>query len=287
VRNGLYTCECVTIGHPDKLCDIISDSILDEYLKQDPDSRVACECAVKDNKVWVFGEVTSKGEVDVPDVVRRVHDFVGYPSENLDIRVDLSRQSPDIALGVDTGGAGDQGIMFGFASRGTDTFMPLACKMSRDLCNKLTELRKNGTLPWLRPDGKAQVTVRYDDEGRIDYIDNIVVSAQHSENIDIKKVREQLETYVIWPVLRNNTHNLRSPWRAIKLHINPTGRFVIGGAYGDSGLTGRKIVVDQYGSYCEVGGGAYSGKDPSKVDRSAAYAARNAEIAAVSWQAAP
>jgi S-adenosylmethionine synthetase len=275
-RNGLYTAEAVSIGHPDKLCDLIADRILDEYLKHDRNTRAGIEVAVKDNKVFVFGEVTARENVDIEECVREVYEFVGYDSENLEITTEISEQSLDIAKGVDTGGAGDQGIMFGYACRDTVHKMPLPCVIAREICDELTCARKELYHGLFLPDGKCQVTAEYQD-GRVAGIRTIVVSQQHYEDSDEKKnptVHRYFQNTVkgmVHSVLkRHGIYNLDG----IKLLINPAGSFIIGGAYADSGLTGRKIVADAYGSFCEVGGGSFSGKDPTKVDRSGALMAR-------------
>ena len=275
----LFTSESVTEGHPDKVCDSISDAVLDAYIAQDPYSRVACECAATTGTVMVMGEITSKGSVDVKDIIRRTIDSIGYNKpeygfdcNELELIVKLDAQSPDIAMGVDKSleakdgdndrlfstGAGDQGMMFGFACDETEELMPLPISLSHKLTMRLTEARKSGELSYLRPDGKSQVTVNYED-GRPVSVDAVVISAQHDPDKVILKVIP--EKYLI---------------PETKIFVNPTGRFVIGGPHGDSGLTGRKIIVDTYGGYIPHGGGAFSGKDPTKVDRSAAYAARYA-----------
>lgn len=272
----IFTSESVTEGHPDKICDQISDAILDDILAQDPMSRVACEVCVTTGLVLVMGEITTKGYCDVQKVVRNVVDEIGYnrgkygfDSENLAVLVALNEQSSDIAMGVDTDGAGDQGMMFGYACKETKELMPLPIMLSHKLALKLTEIRKNGTHKELRPDGKTQVSVEYDDHGNVVRIDTIVVSTQHDEEILQEALRKIIIEEVITPVIPSNLIDENT-----RIFVNPTGRFVIGGPKGDSGLTGRKIIVDTYGGYAPHGGGAFSGKDPTKVDRSACYMAR-------------
>ena len=282
----LFTSESVTEGHPDKVCDYISDSILDAYLEQDENSRVACETVASKGEIIVTGEITSKGTVDIEKIVRNTLKEIGYDNAKTDIdyrtckvHINISKQSDDIALGVDNAletkgkeegveGAGDQGLMFGFAVDETEELMPLPISLAHKLSRRLTLARKQGILDYLRPDGKTQVTVEY--KKNVPYrIDTVVVSTQHKEEVSLEKIREDIKREVIEKVipkelLDNNT----------KYFINPTGRFVIGGPLGDSGLTGRKIIADTYGGYSRHGGGAFSGKDPTKVDRSAAYMAR-------------
>jgi S-adenosylmethionine synthetase len=271
----LFTSESVTEGHPDKIADQISDALLDEVLKQDPKSRVAIETLVTTGLCVVAGEMTTTATVDVAavvrDTIRRVgytRAKYGYDGETCGILTAIDKQSPDIAMGVDTGGAGDQGMMFGFACRETPELMPLPIQTAHRLAQRLSEVRRDGTLAYLRPDGKTQVTVEYDGVKPV-RVDAVVVSSQHAPEIKTEDLRRDIEAHVIRPVI---PESLRDGKTAI--HINPTGRFVVGGPQGDTGLTGRKIIVDTYGGYAPHGGGAFSGKDPTKVDRSAAYMAR-------------
>ena len=270
-----FTSEFVSPGHPDKVSDQISDAVLDACLKDDPNSRVACEVFCTTGLVVVGGEITTSTYIDVQDIVRKKIDEIGYrPGMGFDSNCGtlscIHAQSPDIAMGVDIGGAGDQGIMFGGAVRETEELMPLALVLSREILVKLTNMMKNNEIKWARPDQKSQVTLAYDENGKVDHVDSIVVSVQHDEDISHDEIEKTVIEKVVKPVLEK--YNLSS--ENIKYYINPTGRFVIGGPHGDTGLTGRKIIVDTYGGYFRHGGGAFSGKDPSKVDRSAAYAAR-------------
>ena len=285
----LFTSESVTEGHPDKICDKISDAILDEMLRQDPMSRVACETFATTGIITVMGEVTTEAYVDIPEVVRRTVEEIGYDRAKYGfdchtcaVMTSIHEQSPDIALGVDRcaearegtmtddldTGAGDQGLMFGYACDETPELMPLPISLAHRLARRLTEVRKNGTIPYLRPDGKTQVTVEYDDDRPV-RIDTVVVSSQHSAETELAQIREDIIREVITPVIPAEMMDNET-----KIYVNPTGRFVIGGPAGDTGLTGRKIIVDTYGGYARHGGGAFSGKDPTKVDRSASYAAR-------------
>ena len=286
----LFTSESVTEGHPDKVCDCISDAVLDAIFTQDANARVACECAASTNLVLVMGEVTTTAHVDVTQIVRSVVDEIGYnkpeygfDANALTVITALNKQSPDIALGVDhaleeksgeqealfSTGAGDQGMMFGYACDETPEWMPLPISLAHALTRNLTRVRKSGELSYLRPDGKSQVTVEYDGYTPV-HIDTVVVSAQH-DDVDMDQLRREISEHVILPVLPANLIDART-----RILVNPTGRFVIGGPTGDSGLTGRKIIVDTYGGYARHGGGAFSGKDPTKVDRSGAYIARYA-----------
>ncbi len=271
-----FTSESVTNGHPDKICDQISDAVLDAILEQDPEGRVACECSTTTGLVLIMGEITTSAKIDIPAIARKVICEIGYDSSDkgfdgntCSIITAINHQSPDIALGVDRAGAGDQGMMFGYACDETPEYMPLAISLAHKLSARLTAVRVNGTLPYLRPDGKSQVTVEYDENGKAVRIDTVVVSSQHSEDVSTQSLRKDIIENVIKPVIPANMLDENTIY-----HINPTGKFVIGGPAGDSGLTGRKIIVDTYGGYARHGGGAFSGKDPTKVDRSAAYAAR-------------
>ncbi len=278
-RTYLFTSESVTEGHPDKVCDQISDAILDEFLKQDPDSRVAVETLTTTGIVVVAGEVTSKAKFDVQDIVRKTLREIGYDdpqygfdAESCSVLVSLHSQSSDISQGVSSSenkeqGAGDQGLMFGYATNETEELMPMPIMLAHKLTKQLAEVRKNKILPWVRPDGKSQVTVEYED-GKPKRVEAIVISTQHSPEINNEQIKKEIIDKVVKPVCGKYWHD------KIKIHINPTGRFVIGGPPGDVGLTGRKIIVDSYGGMGRHGGGAFSGKDPSKVDRSACYMCR-------------
>jgi S-adenosylmethionine synthetase len=274
-RNFLFTSESVTEGHPDKMADQISDTILDAVLAQDPTGRVACETLTTTGLIVVAGEITTKAQINYADEVRKVVREIGYTdaSYGFDCHTcavvsSINKQSADIALGVDTGGAGDQGLMFGFACDETDEFMPLPIMLAHKLTRRLAEVRKSGVVPFLRPDGKSQVTVEYI-EGRPRRVECVVVSTQHSDTVSNTEIHEAVRNEVIAHVIPESMIDGKT-----KFHINPTGRFVIGGPMGDAGLTGRKIIVDTYGGYSRHGGGAFSGKDPTKVDRSASYMAR-------------
>jgi len=283
LKDYIFTSESVTEGHPDKIADQVSDGVLDAMLEQDPKSRVACETLCTTGLVVVAGEVTTKAYVDIQKVVRRTirdigydHSAKGFDANSCAVMVALDEQSPDISQGVSEGigtfkeqGAGDQGMMFGYAINESDNFMPLSIDLSHKLCMKLTEVRKNGLLPLLRPDGKSQVSVQYEN-GKPSRIDAVVISSQHAEEFKLKDIEESIRESVIKKVIPSNMMDKNT-----KIYVNPTGRFVVGGPQGDCGLTGRKIIVDTYGGHGGHGGGAFSGKDPSKVDRSAAYAARH------------
>ena len=271
----LFTSESVTEGHPDKICDQISDAILDAILAEDPNGRVACEVTASTGLVHVMGEITTQCYVDFQKIVREVVEDIGYTrakygfdANTCAVLSNIDEQSPDIAMGVNPGGAGDQGMMFGYACTETPELMPLPISLAHRLAKKLTEVRKNGQLSYLRPDGKSQVTVEYDGETPV-RIDTVVISSQHAPDIELPFLRDEIIHKVILPVLPADLVDSQT-----KYYINPTGRFVVGGPQGDSGLTGRKIIVDTYGGMGRHGGGAFSGKDPTKVDRSAAYAAR-------------
>ena len=292
MEKHLFTSESVTEGHPDKLCDAVSDAILDACMEQDPMSRVACETASCTGFVLVTGEITTKANLDIPAIVRRTVNEIGYNDAKTGfdgnicaVMVALDKQSPDIAMGVDKAlearesgmsdaqieaiGAGDQGMMFGYATNETPELMPYPISLAHKLARQLTKVRKDGTLPYLRPDGKSQVSVEYDENGRPIRLEAVVLSTQHDENVTQEQIHEDIKKYVFDPILPKDMVDQNT-----KFFINPTGRFVIGGPQGDAGLTGRKIIVDTYGGYARHGGGAFSGKDCTKVDRSAAYAAR-------------
>ena len=288
----LFTSESVTEGHPDKICDNISDAVLDALMAQDPMSRVACETAITTGLVLVMGEITTKAQIDVQNIVRETIREIGYDSsekgfdcDTCGVIVALDKQSADIAMGVDKAleakenkmsdaeieaiGAGDQGMMFGFATNETKEFMPYPISLAHKLTRQLTKVRKDGTLSYLRPDGKSQVSVEYDENGKAKRLEAVVISTQHAADVTQEQIHEDVKKYVLDPVLPADMVDADT-----KIFINPTGRFVIGGPHGDAGLTGRKIIVDTYGGYARHGGGAFSGKDCTKVDRSAAYAAR-------------
>ena len=274
-RRHLFTSESVTEGHPDKIADQISDAILDSVLEQEPHGRVACETLVTTGLVIIAGEITTKGYVDFPSVVRGVIRDVGYTRakygfdyETCGVISSIDRQSPDIALGVDTGGAGDQGLMFGYACTETPQLMPMPIVLAHQLVKRLAECRKQGIIDWLRPDGKSQVTVEHDGNKPV-RVDAVVISTQHSSEVTNEEIAEAIQEKVIDPIIPEDLLD-----KDTKVHINPTGRFVTGGPQGDCGVTGRKIIVDTYGGVGSHGGGAFSGKDPSKVDRSASYMAR-------------
>ena len=287
----LFTSESVTEGHPDKIADQVSDAILDEILKDDPNARVACETTVTTGMALISGEISTSTYVDIPKVVRETIKNIGYTRakygydyQTMAVLTAIDEQSPDIAQGVDKAleyrndiseeeieatGAGDQGLMFGYATNETETYMPLPIFLSHQLAKRLSDVRKDGTLDYLRPDGKVQVTVEYDENDKPKRIDTIVVSSQHAEDIELEQIQKDIKEHVIYPTVPEDLIDDET-----KFFINPTGRFVIGGPQGDAGLTGRKIIVDTYGGYARHGGGCFSGKDPTKVDRSAAYAAR-------------
>lgn len=292
MQKRLFTSESVTEGHPDKICDQISDAVLDSLLEQDPMSRVACETAITTGLVLVMGEITTEGYVDIQKIVRDTIRGIGYDkseygfdANTCGVIVALDEQSKDIALGVDTAlevkehltedeelskiGAGDQGMMFGYATNETEEYMPYPISLAHKLTKQLTKVRKDGVLTYLRPDGKSQVTVEYDENGKPIHLNAVVLSTQHGEEVTIEQLRKDIKKYVLDPILPQELVDEKT-----KFFINPTGRFVIGGPNGDSGLTGRKIIVDTYGGYARHGGGAFSGKDCTKVDRSASYAAR-------------
>lgn len=275
-NNYLFTSESVTEGHPDKIADQISDGILDAILTQDKYSRVACETILTTGIAFVAGEISTKAYVEIPDIVREIIKGIGYTNatwgfdyETCSVLTSIHNQSGDIAMGVDSGGAGDQGLMFGYATNETTELMPMPIVLAHRLTRRLAEVRKKGILKWVRPDGKSQVTIEYKN-GRPARIDTIVVSTQHDPNVTSKQIERQIMEHVIKPVMPKTYYDPTS----VKHHINPTGRFVVGGPMGDTGLTGRKIIVDTYGGQGSHGGGAFSGKDPTKVDRSASYMAR-------------
>ena len=276
MANYFFTSESVTGGHPDKICDQISDAILDAILAEDKNGRVACECCCTTGVVMIMGEITTSAKIDIPSIARQVICDIGYdgPEQGFDgntcaILTTIDKQSPDIALGVDRQGAGDQGMMFGYACRETPELMPMPISLAHKLAAQLTKVRVDGTLPYLRPDGKTQVTVEYSEDGKPQRIEAVVISSQHAAYIETETLRRDIERAVIREIIPADMMDENT-----KIFINPTGRFVTGGPHGDSGLTGRKIIVDTYGGYSRHGGGAFSGKDPTKVDRSAAYAAR-------------
>ena len=276
MKNYYFTSESVTEGHPDKLCDSISDAVLDACLKQDPNSRVAIETFATNDNITIAGQLTTTAQVNIEELARNKIKEIGFDNKETDldyrnckIITDITKQSPDIALGVDIGGAGDQGIMFGYACDETENYMPYAIDMAHKLSKKLTEVRKNGNVSFLRPDGKTQVTVEYEGD-KPKRVETILISTQHLPNVTTEEVREAVIKNVIKEVIPENMMDEKT-----NIYVNPTGRFVIGGPLGDTGLTGRKIIVDTYGGYARHGGGAFSGKDASKVDRSAAYMLRH------------
>ena len=292
MEKRLFTSESVTEGHPDKVCDAISDAVLDAIMEQDPNGRVACETCTNTGFVLVMGEITTSANIDIPAIVRKTVEEIGYTdaaygfdANTCAVMVSLDKQSADIALGVDKAleakenqmtdseidaiGAGDQGMMFGYATNETEEYMPYPIALAHKLARKLTEVRKNGTLSYLRPDGKTQVTVEYDENGKPIHLNAVVLSTQHDPDVTQEQIHEDIKKYVFDEVLPKELVNEKT-----QFFINPTGRFVVGGPHGDSGLTGRKIIVDTYAGYARHGGGAFSGKDCTKVDRSAAYAAR-------------
>ena len=276
MKQYYFTSESVTEGHPDKLCDTISDAILDKCIEQDSNARVAVETFASNNKITIAGQITGKGEINYEKIARETIKNIGYGNAEIDIDpetcqvdINVTKQSPDIAMGVDVGGAGDQGIMFGYASDETEDYMPYAISMAHKLAKRLTEVRKEKEIPYLRPDGKTQVTVEYEDN-KPKRIETILISTQHEANVEQEQLKRDIVEKVIKSIIPDNMIDENT-----KIYINPTGRFVIGGPLGDTGLTGRKIIVDTYGGYACHGGGAFSGKDPSKVDRSGAYMMRH------------
>lgn len=278
LSHTFFTSESVTNGHPDKICDQIADAVLDAILQKDPNGRVACEVCCTTGMVLVMGEITTDCYVDIPKLAREVICEIGYDNaekgfdgNTCAVLTAIDGQSPDIALGVDRQGAGDQGMMFGYACDETPELMPLSISLAGKLTQRLTQVRKEGLLPYLRPDGKSQVTVEFDEDGKPVRVDTVVISTQHSADVPMTLLREEVIAQVIRPVIPAQMLDKNTTY-----HVNPTGRFVTGGPQGDSGVTGRKIIVDTYGGYARHGGGAFSGKDPTKVDRSAAYAARYA-----------
>ena len=276
MKNYIFTSESVTEGHPDKVCDSISDSILDACLEQDRESRVAVETFLSKNKVIIAGQITTKAQIDIENIARQTIKEIGYDNESTDmdyrtcqVEINVTKQSPDIALGVDTGGAGDQGIMFGYACDETEEYMPYTIAMAHKLSYQLTKMRKTGEIPYLRPDGKTQVSVEYENN-KPKRIEAILLSTQHKAEIEMETLRKDVKEKVIDKIIPTKMLDQNT-----KIYINPTGRFVIGGPLGDTGLTGRKIIVDTYGGYAKHGGGAFSGKDATKVDRTASYMLRH------------
>jgi len=277
VKKYLFTSECVTEGHPDKICDQISDAILDACLREDPDSRVACEVAIKNHNIFILGEITTNTIVDYQAVVKSVLKNIGYHPEDYNITLSIDKQSHEIAKGIENNnselGAGDQGLMFGYATNETDELMPLSHVLATKICQQLSKLRKNGTCPWLRPDGKSQITIEYKEMNGITVpirVHTIVISVHHDKTIkNIRQLEDRIQKYIISPVIPKKYLDEKTVY-----HINPSGLWTVGGSISDAGLTGRKIIVDTYGGWGAHGGGAFSGKDPTKVDRSGAYMAR-------------